>query len=185
MSELRLPVLKTERLEIRPLTMDDLGACLPLWQDPEACREWLAWQTLAYEQLDRLCQPPYGERAVVVQGSGAFVGLAGLVPSFDAFGRLPFFGASSGAQRSTEMGLYWALLPEHRGKGHATEAARALIAYAFTTLGLGRIVATTERDNAPSIAVMQRLGMRIEENPGTEPASLQVVGVLTAPGVAP
>ena len=52
-----------------------------------------------------------------------------------------------------ELGLYWAVTPEHRGNGYATEAARAVIDHGFGELHLARIVATTDRDNLASIAV--------------------------------
>jgi RimJ/RimL family protein N-acetyltransferase len=53
-----------------------------------------------------------------------------------------------------------------------------MIAYGFEQLRLRRIVATTEHDNARSINVMRRLGMRLERNPRPEPAWLQTVGIL-------
>ena len=77
--------------------------------------------------------------------------------------------------------MYWALNPAARGKGYATEAARALIEWAFTNLELARIVATTEDENVASQAVMRRLGMRVERNPDPEPAWFQVVGWTDAP----
>jgi RimJ/RimL family protein N-acetyltransferase len=187
---LHMPVLDSERLRIRPLTMDDLDACYELFADAAddgerraQRRRWLEWTVRSYEQLAGLHQPPYGERAVTQGGTDAFVGVVGLVPSFDAFGRLPSFGGDPGSGRSAEVGLYWALLPSFRGRGYATEAARCLIDFAFRSLDLGRIVATTTHDNEASIAVMRRLGMCIETNAEPEPWSLQVVGVLTPPSV--
>ena len=53
-----------------------------------------------------------------------------------------------------------------------------MIDYAFTRLKLRRIVATTTYDNAASIAVMRKVGMRIERNPYPDPPWLQVVGLL-------
>jgi RimJ/RimL family protein N-acetyltransferase len=100
------------------------------------------------------------------------------VPSFDFFGRLSFFGGRADAGRSAEVGLYWALDPAWRGRGFATEAARALVDFAFERLGVERLVATAEHADGASIAVMRRLGMRIERNPSAEPASLQTVGIL-------
>jgi RimJ/RimL family protein N-acetyltransferase len=41
-------------------------------------------------------------------------------------------------------------------------------------------VATTEHDNLGSIAVMRKLGMRIETNPEGEPEWFQTVGILEA-----
>jgi GNAT superfamily N-acetyltransferase len=79
---------------------------------------------------------------------------------------------------STEFGLFYAISPTHRRRGYATEAARALIDYAFEHLKLKRIIAETDYDNIASIGVMKKLGMRIEKNPLPEPAWLQIVSVL-------
>ncbi len=54
----------------------------------------------------------------------------------------------------------------------------ALEKAALRVLNLGRVVATTEHDNARSIAVMRRLGMRVEANPWPEPDWFQMVGIL-------
>ena len=51
----------------------------------------------------------------------------------------------------------------------------------FETMNLGRIIATTEFENTASMAVMGKLGMRIERNPAPDPPWLQVVGVLENP----
>ena len=100
----------------------------------------------------------------------------GFVPCLAPFGLLPSFEPTP--YETPEIGLYWALRPAHWGHGYATEAAAALVTYAFDRLRLRRIVATTEHDNNRSIAVMRRLGMHIERNPGPEPAWFQTVGVL-------
>ena len=76
----------------------------------------------------------------------------------------------------------YAVVPWKQGRGYATEAARALISYAFDELDLRRIVATTEHENLRSVAVMRRLGMTIERNPEAEPHWFQTVGVLANPG---
>ena len=46
------------------------------------------------------------------------------------------------------------------GKGYATEAARACLAAALGPLGLKRVVALAYPENAQSIRIMQKLGMR-------------------------
>jgi RimJ/RimL family protein N-acetyltransferase len=189
-SPLEIPVLETERLIVRSLMMDDLNDCHRLfldikWADPHASdelnlqtrREWLEWTVRNYVELARLNQPPYGDRAVVLK-SKQFVGQVGLVPSMGPFSQLPLFGGREDAPFSPEVGLFWAILPEFQERGFATEAARALVSYAFGTLRLGRIVATTQFDNQASIAVMRRLGMRIERNPYSEPKWFQIVGIL-------
>jgi RimJ/RimL family protein N-acetyltransferase len=190
---MHLPTLETKRLRIRPLRMEDLNDCHRLyvdidWADKAVSeeenlkrrREWLEWTVRNYEQLALLYQPPYGERAIEHKESGRFVGLVGLVPLLAPFGQLPSFGGVEGARFSAEVGLFWALTPARQRQGYATEAARALVDHAFDTLKLGRVLAGTQRDNRASIAVMRRLGMRIEDNPYPEPPWFEVTGILEA-----
>jgi RimJ/RimL family protein N-acetyltransferase len=176
----RVPALTTERLLIRELTAGDEDALGAVGTDPAP--GWLAWTAESYRQLEALMQPPYGERGIVLRATGELVGLVGLVPSFGPFDQIPGLGGATEAARfRPEIGLYWAVAQAHRGNGYATEAARALIDHAFAALDLGRIVATTERSNTASQAVMRRLGMRVEQNPLPEPEWFQVVGWLDAP----
>ncbi len=192
---LRVPTLETTRLVIRPLTMDDLEAIYQIL-DVELAdadtgsegtkalderRRWLEWTVLSYEELARLYQPPYGERAVALRETGEIIGACGYVPCLNAFGQLPSFRAGQSLRpgfASTEFGLYWAIAPAHQRQGYATEAARAMLDRAFAELRLARVVATTSYDNTASIGVMRKLGMRIETNPYPDPPWLQVVGVL-------
>jgi RimJ/RimL family protein N-acetyltransferase len=177
-----MPPLQTSRLTIRELVAADQAAVERLAGGDR--ERWLRWTMLAYEQLDELRQPPYGERAVVLRESGELIGLVGLVPSLGPFGLLPGW-PEPGRLHRPEVGLYWEVAPPHRRRGFAAEAAVALIDHAFTEVGLARVVATTEHDNLASIGVMRRVGMRVEQNPEPEPAWFQVVGVLaSAHGVA-
>jgi RimJ/RimL family protein N-acetyltransferase len=142
---------------------------------------------LNYEELAKLYQPPYGDRAIVLKESQTLIGACGYVPCLDAFGQLPAFGAAHDARRgltSTAFGLYWAVSPRYQRRGYAAEAAGALVYYAFTNLNLRRIIATTTHDNAASLGVMRKLGMRVERNPYPEPPWLQAVGVLDNPALA-
>ena len=174
-------MIETERLQVRPLSADDAAAVRAISGEPHP--GWLEWTAATYGQLEALHQPPYGERAICLRQGGELVGMVGVVPSMGPFAQLPGFGgAIAPADRlRPEVGLFWAVAPEHRGNGYATEAARAVIDHGFAELGLARIVATTERDNLASIAVMRRLGMRVEQNPQSEPHWFQVVGWLDAP----
>jgi len=172
----RIPPLRTRRLTVRELEAGDRAAVeAAIGGDRE---RWLRWTELSYEQLDGLRQPPYGERAIALNDSGSVVGLVGLVPSLGPFGLLPSW-PEPGRRFLPEVGLYWAVAPEHRRLGIAAEAAAALIDHAFAELDLARVIATTERENAASIGVMRRLGMRVEQNPEPEPAWFQVVGILS------
>ena len=176
---MRIPALRTERLLVRELGEDDLPAVSVL--QPGDRSAWLRWTAAGYEQLEALMQPPYGERAITLREGGELVGLVGLVPSLGPFGLLPSWPSEPAGLRP-EVGLFWQLFERHRGRGYATEAARALADHGFAELSLARIVATTEHANTASVAVMRRLGMRIEQNPTGDPPWFQVVGVLDSPG---
>jgi RimJ/RimL family protein N-acetyltransferase len=186
-----MPTLETTRLFIRPFSTDDLDAIHPILN---ACfgeaplderRLWLDWVTRNYVALGQLYQPPYGDRAIVLKETGELIGSVGFVPCLGPFQLLPSFrlnGEPESRLNQTEFGLFWAIAPEHQRKGYATESAQVMIDYAFKTINLHRIVATTEYDNLASQAVMRRLGMTIEQNPTPgDPPWFQVVGVLENP----
>ncbi len=54
------------------------------------------------------------------------------------------------------------LNPEFAGHGFATVGSRLLISLAFNQLGVRRLTAYIDERNTPSIAVVERLGMRLE-----------------------
>lgn len=56
----------------------------------------------------------------------------------------------------------YALLPEYVGQGLAREATEAVVAYARSTLGLTRIAAIVNPDNARSIRLLGELGFTLE-----------------------
>lgn len=178
--------LETERLIIRAFVEDDLAdytrlisAAFGVGDGPgpgAALPEQVRYNALADKVHEAIRQPPYGDRAVVLKETRRLVGSVGFVPCLAPFGQLPSFERTP--YRTPELGLFYALVPEHWGKGFATEAARAMVAYAFNELRVRRVVATTEHDNVRSIAVMRRLGMRILRNPFDEPAWFQTIGVL-------
>lgn len=77
-----------------------------------------------------------------------FIGFAGLViPTFEAH-----------FTPCVEIG--WRLAKAHWKNGYATEAAKAALEFGFSKIGLQEIVSLTVPANLPSIAVMERLGMR-------------------------
>jgi len=57
----------------------------------------------------------------------------------------------------TEVG--WGVLPSAMGRGYAHEAAVATMDWAFDTLGWTDIIHSIAPDNAPSIALAERLGL--------------------------
>jgi ribosomal-protein-alanine N-acetyltransferase len=192
---LQMPLLETARLIIRPFTMDDLDAIHHVLDhdlvfvssagdEPATLAErrtWLEWTVLNYDALAKLYQPPYGDRAIVLKQTQTVVGACGYVPCLGPFEQLPGLHRDDNpdqpARATAEVGLYWAIASVHQRQGYATEAARALMRYAFTALQLKRVVALTSYVNLASIGVMRKLGMRIEHNPYPEPPWLQVVGI--------
>jgi RimJ/RimL family protein N-acetyltransferase len=194
---MRMPVLVTERLHIRPFVLDDLDAIhqilaevapeilhvAPTPEDVgslEARRAWLEWTIANERELANLLQPPYGDRAIARRADGVLVGACGFVPELKPFGLLPSFPRVDGdpSRFVPQVGLFWTIGREHRRMGYATEAGRAMIQHAFGSLHLARIVATTDDDNLASIGVMRKLGMRLERNPHPEPTWFQTCGVL-------
>lgn len=192
----RMPILETARLLIRPFAIADLEPLHQLLdvelseadfgtegaQSLDERREWLQWAVLNYDQLAKMYQPPYGDRAIVLRQTGQLIGAIGYVPCMAPFGQLPSLGAGVGeASRrmsTCELGLYYALSPAHQRQGYTSEAAAAMVDYAFQGMRLRRVVATTTYDNDASMGVMRKLGMRIERNPFPDPPWFQVVGVL-------
>lgn len=57
----------------------------------------------------------------------------------------------------------YTVAPEHQGRGIATEAVRALIGYAFATLGADVVRIYADADNHPSIRVAEKAGLRLVE----------------------
>lgn len=194
-----MPDLTTERLLIRPFVLSDLDA-IYLILDVESGdvapedtarrtaakterRQWLEWSVLNYTALERLHQPPYGDRAIVLRMSGEVIGACGFAPVMLPFAQLPAFRPDDAspnrpARNTNEIGLYWEVSPRHQRHGYATEAGAALIRYAFMELNLQRVVANTNYDNTASIGVMRKLGMSIQHNPLPEPPYMQIVGML-------
>ncbi|MDH6711002.1 RimJ/RimL family protein N-acetyltransferase [Kitasatospora sp. MAA19] len=144
--------LRTDRLLIRPWRDTDLAPWAAMNADPEV-REHLG-DVLTREQSDasvarfqaESAARGYGWLAVGVRATGEFVGFAGLD---DVDEGLPFTGVEIG----------WRLARGAWGHGYATEAARAVLAHGFGTLGLDEILAVTTATNLRSQAVMRRLGM--------------------------
>jgi RimJ/RimL family protein N-acetyltransferase len=145
-------MLTTERLLLRQWRDDDLDAWAELNADPSV-REFfdgVLTRDQARASLERfrddITGRGWGWWAVEVRATGELAGMAGLDPVDEG---LPFHGVEIG----------WRLARRAWGKGYATEAARAVLAYGFETLGLLEILAIAAAGNVRSHAVMTRLGM--------------------------
>jgi RimJ/RimL family protein N-acetyltransferase len=143
-------LIETSRLLLRPLTIGDLDAMVELHAPAEVVRTMgsydLAKARSRLEANERAWdERGYGLMAIVERASGRFLGRSGLKywPQFD----------------ETEVG--WVLRPDVWGHGFATEAGRACVDWAFQELPVPYLTAMILADNARSIQVAERLGMRL------------------------
>lgn len=150
-----LPVFETENLILRELRLDDARDMFEYAQDDEIAGFglWLPQKTLQ-ENIDDL------QDALNAYAEG--VALDWAVEHRDdhkMIGRINM-GAYNVRDARADLGyaynrLYW-------GKGYATEAARAVLQFAFETLKLHRVGATVLPDNFGSIRVLEKLGFQRE-----------------------
>jgi ribosomal-protein-alanine N-acetyltransferase len=144
--------LRTARLLLRPWRDADLAPFRAMNADPEVMRFFA--KPLSGDESDAVARrlmgffdEGLGPWAVEVPGEAPFIGFVG---AWRTRAELPFAPA-------VEVG--WRLARPFWGRGYAPEAARAALADAFARLDLDEVVAYAAAANAPSIAVMRRLGM--------------------------
>jgi RimJ/RimL family protein N-acetyltransferase len=146
-------VLNTSRLTMRRWRSSDLEPFAAMNADPEVMRYFPAPLDRAASDAfvarieSRFDERGYGLWALEVSATGVFIGFTGLNPMPDG---VPGTGG-------TEVG--WRLARSAWGQGYATEAGRAALELAFNSAGLPEVWSLTAEVNAPSIAVMRRLGL--------------------------
>jgi RimJ/RimL family protein N-acetyltransferase len=69
-----------------------------------------------------------------------------------------------GMPEGTEGLIGYIVHPDFAGRGVASDLARGLLAAAFGHLGLRRVTAGCNADNAPSVRVLEKAGMRREQH---------------------
>jgi RimJ/RimL family protein N-acetyltransferase len=148
------PSIITPRLRLRGWLDADFEPFAALNSDPLVMEffvrplERAQSDSFAIRAREKLVERGFGLWAVEATDIAPFLGYVGLAePSFQAL-----------FTPCIEIG--WRLAREYWGHGFATEAAAAVIDYAFGTLGLNEIVSFTAVGNQRSRRVMERLGMR-------------------------
>ena len=149
------PTLQTERLVLRPFTLDDARAVQRLAGDhaiaattllipypyPDgAAEQWIGTQQEEFDQGKGVVF------AITLRDVGSLTGAIGL--------------NIEQKHARAEMG-YW-IGKTYWNHGYATEAARSLLKYGFETLKLNRIQAHHFTRNPASGRVMQKIGMKHE-----------------------
>ena len=154
-SEANHGCLTTERLVLRPFTQDDAPEVARLCNNERLNRRVLLLP-YPYEETDaRAWIGTHAERAAM-----------GRAYTFAVTGRTvgTLYGCMGlecdATNRRAEAG-YWFGEP-YWGRGYATEALGALLAFAFTTLKLHRVTAKHFGSNPASGRVMEKNGMRLE-----------------------
>lgn len=145
--------LETERLLLRPFTIDDAGFVLTLLNEPsflrfigdknvrtlDDARQYLLTGPIgSYERND------FGLLLIELKDSHTPIGMCGLLKREE----LP----------APDIGF--AFLPDYWGRGFALEAATAVMKDARERLTLDQILAIVNPDNDASIKLLERLGLR-------------------------
>jgi RimJ/RimL family protein N-acetyltransferase len=149
--------LETERLIIRSFEPRDAEPWLAMLSDTEFRRHLAPEPLPSREGLDgmierrRAMERERGHAmwAVDTKDTGTFVGQCGL-----------WLAEETGP----EIELAYHFRAASWNHGYATEAARAVLAYAFGPLGLRRVVAFVAPENVASCRVAEKVGMHFEGN---------------------
>jgi RimJ/RimL family protein N-acetyltransferase len=145
------PTLHTARLLLRPFTDGDMDAIFALQSSPRVLRYWdaPAWKNRA--QAERFIA---GCRQIEQEGTGARLAIERAADG--VFIGWCSLGKWDPVYRSAKMG--YCLDDVAWGQGFATEAANALLQWAFETLDLNRVQAETDTRNTASGRVLEKLG---------------------------
>ena len=168
---------ETERLVLRDWRAEDREPFAAMNADPEVMRYFRS--TLSREQSDafadriegQLVELGYGLFALERRDDGAFLGYTGFFPCPEA---TPVAG---------EMEIGWRIARPHWRLGYAFEAASSALRWFWQNTDRTRVVSYTSPRNAPSLALMRKLGLHRCEGldfdhpaiPSGDPLARQVV----------
>lgn len=148
-----IPTIETERLLMRPWREQDLDAYAEMCADAAVMRYIGSGRTLDRDEAWRQIALSlghwdlrgYGLWAVETRADRSFVGRVGLWQPEGWPG----------------LELGWALARTHWGDGYATEAGRASMEFAWTTVGAPELISLIQPENEASRRVAERLGMEV------------------------
>lgn len=148
-------ILETARLVLREFRADDVDPLLPVLGDPEAMRFYPApfkragveaWITRNQERYTR---DGFGLWAMVLKSTGEVIGDCGCV--------------LQDVEDRKEIEIGYHARRDLWGKGYATEAARACMQYAFSSLSAPRVVSMIRPKNLSSRSVAEKNGLKCEK----------------------
>lgn len=146
-----LPVLKTERLILRPFEDRDAPEIVALDSDPEVMRylgETGTTTEEALEFIEHARRFPEGVGFWIAEHDGRFIGWFHLRPA---------------RSEPHEMELGFRLRREAWGHGFGTEGSVALLRHAWDVLDAPSVMASTDVENLGSRRVMEKVGMTFVE----------------------
>jgi RimJ/RimL family protein N-acetyltransferase len=153
----QVPVIETARLKLRGHRLDDFTPCAAMWADPAVTRHIGGKPFTEEESWTRLLRYVghwavlgFGYWVVEEKATGSFAGEIGFA---DYKRKL-----EPSLKDVPEIG--WVLANEAQGRGYATEAARAVIAWGDAHFGSSRTACIIHPENLPSIRVAEKCGYR-------------------------
>jgi RimJ/RimL family protein N-acetyltransferase len=149
--------IHTERLLLRPFEEGDLQALHVMQSDEEVVR-WLYNDVRSLDEVRPVLARKMGAVSIASEGDGISAAVV-LRETGELVADVSLWMISEGHQQG-ELGFV--VHPAHQRKGYATEAARALLEFGFTRMGLHRIIGRLEARNVGSARVLEKLGMRRE-----------------------
>ena len=159
-------LMETERLRLRPVTVDDTALMLAVWNDPAFIENVADRQIRSVEQAREAIENGaqklfedygYGPYCMSLKTDGSMIGICGL------FRR----------ENLEDPDIGFGVLPDYCGKGYAGEAAAAVVDYARSELRIDRIAAIVSPTNVASISLIEKLGLtfvRMITMPGDDEA---------------
>jgi RimJ/RimL family protein N-acetyltransferase len=149
--------IETERLRLRPFAETDLDALANILARPDVMR-YLYDEPRTRDEVAATLQQWLSMTRLEQQGDNLVLAIE-LVKSGTMIGSVNLIWLS---QEHAQGEVGYTLHPDYQGKGYATEAVRAMLAYGFHDMGLHRIVGTCDDRNEPSRRLLERIGMRRE-----------------------
>lgn len=149
-------IIETERLILRPFTVDDAQAMFRNWASDSEVTKFLTWPTHGSVEVSRwvlsdwcshYAEPNYYQWAIVPKDFGEPIGSIAAVRVDDS-------------ARWVEIG--YCIGKNWWRKGIVSEALKELIRFFFEQVGVGRIQAAHDANNPNSGAVMRKCGMVCE-----------------------
>jgi [ribosomal protein S5]-alanine N-acetyltransferase len=148
------PTLRTGRLLLREIVSTDIEKVFEGLSHPDVIKQY----GVSYKTLDATKEQMDWYAHMIKEDEGRCWAICSL-DNTEFYGviTLPFWKKE---HRKAELG-YW-LLPQYWRQGFVTEAAETVIKYAFSEMGIHRLMAEVEDDNAASIASLKKLGFQYE-----------------------